>query len=59
MARFDGDAGEQALRTTLHRLRKLLRHEQVIILEDKHLSLDFGYVWTDCGAFSHIAHHQR
>ena len=54
-----GDAGEQALRTTLHRLRKLLRHEQVIILEDKHLSLDFGYVWTDCGAFSHIAHHQK
>lgn len=53
-----GDAAEQALRTTLHRLRKLLHHDQAIILEDKHLFLDFGYVWTDCGAFDHIAHHQ-
>lgn len=53
-----GDAAEQALRTTLHRLRKLLQHDQAIILEDKHLSLDSGYVWTDCGAFDHIAHHQ-
>ncbi|MBP7113625.1 MAG: winged helix-turn-helix domain-containing protein [Nitrosomonas sp.] len=53
-----GDAAEQALRTTLHRLRKLLRHDQAIVIEDKHLSLDFGYVWTDCGVFDHIAHHQ-
>jgi len=54
-----GDAAEQALRTTLHRLRKLLQFDQAIILEDRHLSLDYGYVWTDCGAFNHIAHQQN
>ncbi|GKS69359.1 hypothetical protein W03_13630 [Nitrosomonas sp. PY1] len=54
-----GDAAEQALRTTLHRLRKLLQLDQAIILEDKYLSLDYGYVWTDCGAFDHIAHQQN
>ncbi len=54
-----GDAAEQAMRTTLHRLRKLLKNDQAIILEDKHLSLNYGYVWTDCGAFDHIAHKQN
>lgn len=52
-----GNAAEQALRTTLHRLRKLLRHEKAIRLEDKHLSLDPGYVWVDCMAFDRAIHH--
>jgi ATP/maltotriose-dependent transcriptional regulator MalT/DNA-binding SARP family transcriptional activator len=47
----DGDAAAQALRTTLHRLRKLLKHEQVVRLEDRQLSLDFRYIWIDCLAF--------
>jgi two-component SAPR family response regulator len=51
-----GDAAEQALSTTLHRLRKLLHHDQAIVLEDKHLSLDPGYVWTDCGVFCNLVH---
>ena len=47
----DGDAAAQALRTTLHRLRKLLQHEQSVRLEDRQLSLDPGYIWVDCFAF--------
>lgn len=52
-----GDAAEQALSTTLHRLRKLLLHNQAIVLDDKHLSLDSSYVWTDCAIFNQLAHH--
>ncbi len=55
----EGDAGEQALRTTLHRLRKLLQHDQSIRLEDRHLSVDLGYVWVDCLAFDCFAHHSN
>ena len=47
----DGDAAAQALRTTLHRLRKLLQHEQAVRHEDRQLSLDPGYIWVDCLAF--------
>lgn len=46
-----GDAADQILRTTLHRLRKLLRHEQVVRLEDRHLSLDPRHAWVDCVRF--------
>ena len=55
----DSDAADQALRTTLHRLRKLLRHEQAVRLEDRHLHLDPRYVWADCLAFDRAAHHPR
>ena len=50
----DGDAAAQALRTTLHRLRKLLQHEQAVRLEDHRLSLDPGYIWVDCLAFERV-----
>ena len=53
----EGDAADQALRTTLHRLRKLLRHEQAVRLEDRHLHLDPRTLWADCLAFDRIAHH--
>lgn len=53
----EGDAADQALGTTLHRLRKLLQHEQAIRLEDRQLSLDFRYIWVDALAFDSIAHH--
>jgi DNA-binding SARP family transcriptional activator len=52
-----GDAAEQALATTLHRLRKLLHHEQAVRLEDRQLSLDFSYICVDALAFDRIAHH--
>ena len=47
----EGDAGDQALRTTLHRLRKLLRHEHAVRFENRQLHLDPGCVWVDCVAF--------
>lgn len=53
----EGDAAEQALKITLHRLRKLLQHDQAVRLEDRHLSLDADYVWVDCMAFDRVAHH--
>ena len=52
-------AGEQALRTTLHRLRKLLQNKQAVIINNKCLSLNPYYVWADCWAFDHIVHHQN
>lgn len=52
----EGDAADQVLRTTLHRLRKLLRHEQAVRLEDRHLHLDTHWLWADCLAFDRAAH---
>lgn len=52
----EGDAADQALRTTLHRLRKLLRHEQAVRLEDRHLHLETRWLWADCLAFDRAAH---
>lgn len=51
-----GDAADQALATTLHRLRNLLKNEQAIRLEDRRLSLDSRIVWVDALAFDRIAH---
>ena len=47
----EGDAAAQALRTTLHRLRKLLQYEQAVRLEDRQLFLDPRYIWADCLTF--------
>ncbi|MEJ8849507.1 BTAD domain-containing putative transcriptional regulator [Variovorax rhizosphaerae] len=52
----EGDAADQALRTTLHRLRKLLRHEHAVRLQDRQLSLDTDWVWADCLVFDQAAH---
>ena len=38
-------------------MRKLLQQEQGIRLEDRHLSLDPGYIWVDCLEFDRVAHH--
>jgi DNA-binding SARP family transcriptional activator len=46
----DGDAAQQTLTTTLHRLRRLLRHEQALSLRDGRLSLDPRYCWVDIWA---------
>ncbi|MCB1820857.1 MAG: hypothetical protein KDI73_04660, partial [Candidatus Competibacteraceae bacterium] len=43
----DGDAGQQALTTTLHRLRRLLGHEHALSVRDARLSLDPRYCWVD------------
>jgi DNA-binding SARP family transcriptional activator len=52
----EGDAADQALRTTLHRLRKLLGHEHAVRLEDRHLHVDARWLWADCLAFDRATH---
>jgi DNA-binding SARP family transcriptional activator len=51
----EGDAADQALRTTLHRLRKLLQSDRAVRLEDRQLHLDPHIVWVDCLAFDRVA----
>lgn len=43
----DGDTAQQALTTTLHRLRRLLGYAQALCLWDSRLSLDPRYCWVD------------
>ncbi|HRX71973.1 MAG TPA: hypothetical protein P5329_12555 [Candidatus Competibacteraceae bacterium] len=43
----DGDAGQQALTITLHRLRRLLGHEHTLNVRNGRLSLDPRYCWVD------------
>jgi DNA-binding SARP family transcriptional activator len=47
----DGEAADQAFRTTLHRLRKLLRHDDAVQLSDRHVSFDPSLVSVDHLAF--------
>ncbi len=51
----DGDTAHWSLATTLRRLRKLLRHPEVILLRDKRLTLDTSICWSDTRAFLHMA----
>ncbi|QQS54149.1 MAG: hypothetical protein IPM89_15265 [Candidatus Competibacteraceae bacterium] len=43
----EGDAAQQTLATTLHRLRRLLSHEHALSVRDGRLSLDSRYCWVD------------
>lgn len=43
----EGDAGTKVFHTTLHRLRKIFKYEDSLILKDGLLSLDTRYVWAD------------
>ncbi|CUS38270.1 BTAD domain-containing putative transcriptional regulator [Candidatus Nitrospira nitrificans] len=52
----DGEAADQAFRTTLHRLQKLLRHDDAVQLSDRHVSLDPSLVSLDHVAFERLAH---
>ncbi|MGH8770901.1 MAG: AfsR/SARP family transcriptional regulator [Burkholderiales bacterium] len=49
----EGDAGVQALSTTLFRLRKLIGHE-AIYRRDNHLTLESRSCWVDCWAFERL-----
>lgn len=51
----DGEASDQAFRTTLHRLRKLLRHDDAVQVSDHHISLDPSQVSLDHMAFERLA----
>lgn len=49
----DGDAAQRSLATTLHRLRRLLSHEQAVYLRDGRLSLDERYCRVDAWSLEH------
>jgi DNA-binding SARP family transcriptional activator len=50
----DGDAARFALTSAVHRLRKLLGHEQAIVRQDNEISLDERYCWTDVWAVERL-----
>src|SRR5690606_18222644 len=54
----EGDAGAQALATTLFRLRKLTG-EQAIRRQDNRLTLDPAVCWVDCWAFERLCSQAR
>lgn len=53
--RIDIDCAHRSLTTTLHRLRKVLPHDQAIGLKHGRLSLDATCCWLDINAFERIA----
>jgi len=50
----DGDAAHRSLDTTLHRLRKLLGNDRVIILREGKISLNNECCWVDAWAFERM-----
>ncbi|MBI4768047.1 MAG: tetratricopeptide repeat protein [Deltaproteobacteria bacterium] len=49
----DGDDAHHSFVTNLHRLRKLIGHENAILFKDGKLNLDHKYCWVDAFAFEH------
>jgi DNA-binding SARP family transcriptional activator len=50
----DGDDARNSLKTTVHRLRKLLGNEKAIQVTDGKLSLNPHYCWTDVWDFERL-----
>jgi len=50
----DGDKATSTFNTTLHRLRKLLGDDRVLVLRDGKLSLDARYCWVDVWTFERL-----
>lgn len=50
----DGDTAQRSLDTTLHRLRKLLGDERVLVQRDGKVSLDAGHCWVDVWDFERL-----
>jgi LuxR family maltose regulon positive regulatory protein len=50
----DGDAAQHALSTALHRLRKLLRRDDAVLVHEGKLSLNPVVVWVDVWAFERL-----
>lgn len=50
----DGDTAQRSFDTTLHRLRKMIGDERVLVLRDGKLSLDGRYCWIDVWAFERL-----
>lgn len=47
----EGDCARRNFDTTLHRLRKLLKHSKALLLHGNQLTLDPRYVWVDVWDF--------
>lgn len=50
----DGDAAHRSVATTLHRLRRLLGADDVLILRDGHIGLDPRHCWVDSWGFQRV-----
>jgi two-component SAPR family response regulator len=50
----DGDKAMRSFDTTLHRLRKILSDDRVLVLKDGKLSLDARYCWVDVWTFERL-----
>lgn len=50
----DGDTATASLYTTIHRLKKLIQSEEVIIVGDEKVSLDPRLCWTDVSALEYF-----
>ena len=50
----DGDTAQRSFDTTLHRLRKILGDDRVLILMDGKLTLDGRYCWVDVWSFERL-----
>lgn len=50
----DGDAAYHTFETTLYRLRKLLEHENALILQAGQLSINPNYCWLDLWSFQQL-----
>ncbi len=50
----EGDAGKNAFDITLHRLRKMIGADKVLILRDGRLTLDSRYCWVDTWALERM-----
>jgi len=50
----DGDKAARAFNTTLHRLRKIMGDDRILVLRDGKLSLDARYCWIDVWTFERL-----
>jgi DNA-binding SARP family transcriptional activator len=50
----DGDGAHQALAVTLHRLRRLLGHEEAVLLRGGYVRLASTHCWVDAWAFERL-----
>jgi two-component SAPR family response regulator len=50
----DGDTAQRSFDTTLHRLRKMIGDEHVLLVRDGKLSLNGRYCWVDVWSFERL-----
>jgi DNA-binding SARP family transcriptional activator len=51
---LEGDAGRNAFDLTVHRLRKLLQHDEAVRVHDGKVTLDACRIWTNAWAFERL-----